>query len=220
MLPLPVRRYISRILIKNETPAVTNLIYRMQNHLQSWRQEVLDLRFLNNPVRVNKNFIDELGALVAAPIRPGDTERTKRQKVAYAVRNHKKFGSWKDQIKLRIDAITGYDSELIESIDSGDWLLLGYESDDPDKYWATMGMDGIDDGLGIDLIGDFDELQIPGNIYINLQKGITTPVISPEILDKLISDLSDPDTGFAVAYYKFFFGYIDAVGSFIIYAIY
>lgn len=217
MLPLPVRQFISKVLTQRESAATTSLISKMQEHLLEWKQEALDLRYVTNPVRVNSNFIEELGALVAAPIRPGDSERVKRQKTVTAVANHKLFGTWEFQAKGRIDAITGQDSDIVSAGDTSDWILLGNEASDPDRYWATLGIDGIDDDLGIDLIGAFDEVVIAGNIYIDLHPGINTPILSASIIEELVSDISDPDTGFAPAYYVLYLGYFDATGTFVVY---
>lgn len=125
------------------------------------------LTTLQNGYKVNR-FIDELAYLVGANIIDSDTERTKRIKTMTAIQGHKRRGSFADDAKPKIDAVAGGDSEILKSSGGSEWILVGDGGTPVDYYWASIGADGIDDGYGLDLMGAGDEVEVAGNIYINV----------------------------------------------------
>lgn len=140
-----------------------------------------------NPFMCRDELIDTLGQWIAAGIQQFDSEYTKRNLIATAITRHKNSGRWDEDYKKLIDSITGLDAEIVRAIDSADWIWMGGESSEPDYYWATMGADGVDDALGIDLIGDGTEVEIAGNLYIDLGGDAANP--DAATLEKLIASL-------------------------------
>ena len=86
------------------------------------------------------------------------------------------------------------DDTDVEIFGQDDWIMLtdGGAADFQvgTKYWGAMGVDGIDDDLGIALSGG-DEVWVKVNVYIDLHEGFDTAILSQEIIDKCVLELAD-----------------------------
>lgn len=136
--------------------------------------EIIDLSYLRDPARIPQAILKEVGNLLSAGILPSDSERTKRQKIYNAIQTHKYRGTWANDVKITIDSIVGGDSKLFGGFDNSDFILMAGESIDPDYYWATLGVDGIDLDLGIDLVSGESETVITGVFEIDVDSNSLT----------------------------------------------
>jgi len=153
--------------------------------------------------------LEFLGNFVAAGVSSYDSERTARTKIAYAVSSHKKRGSWQQSVKPKIDSIALGNAVFYHS-PSAQWIwLTGFLGEDPTKYWATFGVDGIDDLLGIDIAGSWTEDIIPGVFYIDVDNATLTTAQVQQIVDSISYD-DIP------AYFRVILGYVSG-GVFTVY---
>lgn len=216
LLPLPFEDFIPNNLLRGleNSPSGQALVDWMNTNYLDFEDEILEVRWFKLPERCPSFLLDELGYILSADIRAGDTERQKRRKIRNAVSSQALRGSWKYDAKVRIDNITGYDSKIfsIALSVSDDAIMLSRESSDPETYWSTMSArDGTDDLLGMWMVGDFTEPVIPGNIRIDCHDGYHTAILSAETITKLISELTND---VAPAYFILYLGYTDATGAF------
>ena len=212
LLPTPFEDFVPKMLrqILDESQDGQALVDKMNEYIDNWSKDILEMQFLKMSERCPSDFLDVLGNYINAGIKEFDSETIKRIKIATAVQGHKKRGTWNSDAKIKIDVIAGGDSQIIRAIDSADWILLAGESDDPDNYWATLGVDGIDDNLGIDLSGDFTEITEAGNIYIDTDNDSLTS----DQIDQIVIELQDD---IVPAYMRIYLGYVDGTGSFVLY---
>ena len=210
MLPIPFRNYIPRILKQNfdTDEGGQALATKVDNHLIEWLGEIRELKNLRNPVKCPAVVLDSLGYQLSAEIKNYDSERTKRKKIATSVLGLKKRGTWKYDIKNKIDAITGLNSELIKYTDSGIWIQMCHELEDPNKYWGTIG-DTTDDNLGLILEDTSLNILTAGIIRIDTKLPNTSE--SLEIIEKIKLEIQDD---FTPAYMQLWLGYINN-GTFI-----
>lgn len=166
MLPRPFERYIPEFFIRDGK--LTALSSKTDTHLDEWTEDVFCLEKIIDPVMMPEYLLDDVGTYLNAGLLNTDTERIKRQKIWNAVKNHRFRGTWVFDVKPTIDIIIGGDSQIFGSADNSDFILLGQEEGDPDFFWGTMGIDGINDELGIDLVGDGTELTATGIILIDI----------------------------------------------------
>jgi hypothetical protein len=214
MLPLPIENNIPKILKDSlsESEDGQALIDFLNNFIQELNQEILEMYFFKMPERIPNTLLNELGYMLNAGIKSFDSERTKRKKIATAVRSHIYRGTWNNDVKQRVDAIAGGDSQIFTSTNSAAFLNRGALSSEPDNYWASLGTNGIDDNLGILNLGSFFESDIPGNIYIDVDNDSLTS----DKVDQLVIDLKDD---VLPAYMRIFLGYLDGAGQFQTYSI-
>jgi hypothetical protein len=211
-LPIPFRNYMPAFLAENLDEAGQALADKIDNHIDEWFNDIIGLSYFFDPFRSPTFFLDELNYYLNAGFFSYDTEEQKRVKIATAIQTHKRRGSWENDAKIKIDLIAGGDSVILRAEDNGDWILLGCCPDEPEFYWATLGYDGIDLKYGLDLFGDFDELGIPGNIYIDVDNDSLTP----DEVNKIVAEL---EADIAPAYMRIFLGYVNISGQFILYTI-
>lgn len=197
MLPIPFENFIPSFFTRDDK--LTALSDKTDEMLEEWKQDVLDLNKIIDPVRIPSLYLDDLGDYLNANLLDTDTDRQKRKKIVSAIESHKNNGTWADDIKPKIDNLIGGDASLYSSIDSDDFIVMGGESSEPDYYWATMGVDGIDDDLGIAVIGEGDEVEIAGNIYIDVDDSTLTFAE--------VETLKDTLDGSIPAYYAIYLGY-------------
>lgn len=216
MLPIPHRDYVPR-LHRNSSDMIA-LAERMDSITQTTFDEARGLQYLYSIERCPSTLLDTLGNFVSADILPGDTDRVKRQKIANAIQNHRQRGTWTGDVKVRLDIITGQDAALVEVEVTGDWILFGAQATDPDNDESVLGFDNVNLDFGLDLLGDFTELNIPGNIVINLHQNSTTQLFTPEQIAEFVAEITDPEVGFNPAYYRLILGWVDASGEFNLYA--
>jgi hypothetical protein len=176
MLPIPFIKYIPK-LFQQDQKAIT-MATKIDTHLAEWKIDVLNLRRFIRPDEAPAAMLDELGYELNAGIKTNDTVATKRKKIYNAVQSHKFKNTWPYDVKLRIEAITGQTATLYYPTDDNNWLLRGVTPIEPSDYQASMGIsDGTDTALGIWMLGSMEEVVVPGNIYIDLGAGLTTPIL-------------------------------------------
>lgn len=215
MLPIPLEDYIPDILRNNPTDTGDAFLSKNDSLLIELRDEIFELYYLKVVARCPEWLLEELGAWLNANLNNIDSEDTKRQKIASAIATHKVRGSWTDDVKLRIDSITGYDSAIITEVGGSDWILTGDGETPSAYYWGSMGADGVDADLGLDLIGSGEEIEIPWNRYINCHVGITVSTLSSAVIDQIVAEIKDDEVP---AYMRVFLGYVDGSGDFQLYS--
>jgi len=201
MLPIPFRNFLPKIFRDNidlHTDG-TALANKADIHLAEWRADALEVAHFKEADRCPAKFLGELANFISADILASDAETSKRVKIFYAIERHKRRGSWESDAKHIVDSIAGGDSELVKEYYTAEWLLWGSESTDDDDYTASLGTDGVDDELGIDLIGDGDECEIAGIIWIDVDNASLTA----SQVQLLIDSLQDV----VPAYFKVVLGY-------------
>jgi len=198
-LPIPAIDHLPRIF--RDDPKATSLSNMMDSHIILWRDETLGLDELLDPIRCPGVLLDVFGEYVNAGILGSDSEDTKRKKIATAIQGHKLAGTWIHDIKPKIDVIAGGDSTIVKATpDSADWIILGDGNAPATYYWSSLGADGIDDFLGIDLYGDGYEVGVQGNIYINVDNAALTAEEQADIV--ILFEIYGP------AYFYIHIGYL------------
>lgn len=263
MITKDLRRYFPRINLDNIDDGWEALIAVTESVWGDIVDDIREFETIYDILMSPELVTGELSYMFNADIQATDTERQKKDKIKNATLYHKNRGLWTENVKLIIDNITGGDSQLLRSIDSGDWVIYGGESsEDPTKYWGTMGTDEVntseyifptnsdflfsdgvldinndgtfgtdglgdygqdvmgspagassgDPNLGLDIIGDGTEIEIPGNIYIDIGYGV-----DQEEIDKIIAEF---ERNLDFAYLVIYLGYVNEFGQFIEYQVY
>ena len=200
MLPEPFIDFLP-VIYRNDAGAQA-LAEKVDEISQGIKGEIIGLNNLVDPVRMPENVLDRIGKYLNAGIYPSDTVREKRKKIANAVRGHKLRSSFERDAKQRIDAIAGGDSKLIKSIGADTWVLVGDGSTPAGYYWGTMGGDGIDDRLGLQLTGTGEEIGAPDVVWIDVDNTTLTESEQAKI-ELNMTDITP-------AYLIVSFGYIDS----------
>lgn len=176
---------------------------KADTHIADWITDIKKIELFRDPLRCPTAWLDELGALLEAGVVNSDNERQIRQKVENAIEGHKKRGLWEEDVKVRIDAITGYSSEIYSNkLDINDWILLG-AADDPnpiDVPWSILGGDNIDP-YSMVLTGEGNEGWLDGIILIDLGNDS----IPAATITKIVQEL---ETNLIPAYYLIRLGYV------------
>jgi len=198
MYPLPTKKYIPKALQENMDNFGQALCDYLDNVIDEIKEETIDLRYFYTIELIPSQFLDAIGDQLQADLKQVDTDRQKRVKILNAIAGHAKRSLWEDDVKIRIDNITGLDAQLFSPFGLDDWILCGDGLTPSAFYWAAMGVDGIDDGLGISLIGNGDEVEITGNIYIDFGA-----MVLADILAQVIDDIQN----IVPAYFRIILGY-------------
>lgn len=209
LLPIPFEQYIPKGFKRDAK------VLAFADHVDSVLTEILtetkNLNQMYDPVVTKEVLLDLLGEYIAAGIKNNDSEALKRSKIYNAVATHKKRGTFNDDMKIKIDAIAGGDSQIFRSFEQDDWIITGDGTTPTAYYWAALGSDGIDDGLGISIIGSGFEIEVAGNIYIDVDNAALTA----DEQESIRLDLLD-----SVPHYMYtHIGYIGGTGAFIEYYI-
>ncbi len=212
MLPIPFLKYIPKLF--RGDAVMQSLATKVDTNLNAWKKDVIDINRLQRVDEAPSAFVVQLGYLLNANIQPFDSDLQRRKKTRDAISTHKIRGTWIADVKIRIDNITGLDAVIFRSFDGDDWILTGDGLTPPAFYWASMGADGIDDRLGIALIGEGTEVEVAGNIYINVHDGINVATLTSDQVTQIVQEIEDD---VVPAYYRVNIGYIDVTGAFIIY---
>lgn len=210
-LPIPFIDFIPRIYKDNTKDSTTALTDKVDTHLTEWLNDIIQLAWLKDPFKISSLYLDVLGNFLNAGFFATDTEAQKRNKIATAVQSHKLRGSFNLDAKPKIDAIAGGDSVIFLATGEDDWILIGDGNTPTAFYWSALGADGIDDQLGISLIGAGTEVEVAGNIYIDVDNSGLSAAEVQQIVNDLEFDI-------VPAYYIVNIGYVDGTGAFIIYA--
>ena len=222
MLPLPFSENIPKLLSKEMSQEGTAFVNKVDNLLKGIYQDVLELYFLKSPARIPTALLMELDFILNSSAREKHTEREKREKIAGSVAWHKVRGTWTQDVKIRIDNITGLSARIyhLDEQYDDDWILCGEDDSvifPPGNYWSTLGGEdaGLIDKLGLALIGDGNEIVIAGNIYIDCHEAVNVSTLTTQQIEAIVEDL---DKDIVPAYFQIFLGYIDAAGEFIVYS--
>ena len=186
-----------------------SFISTVDSILDELKLETISLNDLIDPMKIPSGLLDNLGYYLSAGLVSTDSETIKRQKIATAIQGHKRRGSFNLDAKPKIDAIAAGDSVIIRSFDKDDWILVGDGLTPTAYYRAALGADGIDEDLGISLIGEGLEIEVAGNIYIDVDNMALTAGEQEQIRVAMLDIVP--------AYMKVHFGYLDGFGSFIEY---
>ena len=214
-LPIPSINFIPKVYRDNPTAGTIALTNKIDSNLIAWKKEILQLGWLTSAVKCPAPFLDELGYMFNAGITPTDGETTKRKKIFYAIQNNQLRGTWQYSAKTTIDAITGYNAQQYTIQSADDWILTGdgqIEIDNPD--WSILGGDAIFDD-GFSLIGDGTEVELWGNIYIDLHYGINTAVLTSDQILQIVTAIQDD---IVPAYFRVYLGFVPVGGGFTTYA--
>jgi hypothetical protein len=205
LLPLPFLEQIPRWL--QEQGGAASLADKSDETIASIFAETIGLETLRDPGRAPSVTLDELGYMLGANVLPYDSDATKRSKIAMAVSGHKNRGLWLLDAKIKIDTITGFSATVYTVwATSVGWLIRG-DGIEIENEMATLGGDGIYNGLL--LIGQGTEPELPGNVYIDTGTSTLTSGQVGRIVYELALDV-------VPAYFRIFIGYTSA-GEFIVY---
>ena len=196
---IPDFRYMLPRGLDDSDPVYNAIVTKANSCIAEWLQDILLLNRSYQPDIVNSALVDEIAYMLNANIAGEDTERTKRGKIAGAIRMHKQRSLWQS-IKVVIDSIMGGDSSLLTAEDCADWIFYGADGNDNNTYnWGVFATDGITTEWGIDVFGTFIELVFKGNIYINCDN----PTATTELVEQLKLALIE----LVPCYVKIYLGY-------------
>lgn len=185
-----------------EGQALASAIDRALGGIQG---DVVNMRDLFVPEACPPQLLDELAATVKADTNLSDPTSMKRRKIATAIKGHKSRGLWAPSVKPFIDSIvvpwgsTGC-KQYTSIASSSAWLIKGNTVNDIPNNMGVLGDDGIND-WGLTLIGAGNEVEISGNIYIDL--GIST--LSASQINMLVASLVND---FIPPYFRVTLGYV------------
>lgn len=184
MLPIPARQYIPKAY--RDTPALKALAAKMDKSFEQLKDDATEAGQFINIDRVPSVALNALGNMLEAGLLRSDTERTKRQKIEAAIASHKNRGTWKFDVKPKIDIIAGGNAKLITGIGSEEWIVVG-DGLTPDSYdWALLGGNGEDE-WGLAVLGGSTEPEVLGNVYIDTDD----PGITSDQLDNIELSIAD-----------------------------
>ena len=214
LFPTPSLNYFPKSYRDNPSDGITALSSALDYQINGLETEILQLAWLKQIEKCPSQFLDEFGYLFSAGLLNSDSDRTKRQKIKSAIMTQKRRGSWVDNAKPVIDAITGYSSAIFNTGDQDDWILTGDGVIEGSTDWAILGGNGTAP-YGMSLIGLGSEVEIPGNIYINLHQGIYIAVLTAEQIYQIVVNIK---TDIVPAYMIIYLGYVDSTGIFQVYS--
>lgn len=209
MIPIPFVNYIPQFF--NRDAKLLALSNKTDAHLNEWRNEVLSLNTIIDPARMPSLLLEDMGQLLNAGIVNSDSDRVKRQKIWNAIQSHRNRGTWRQDVKARIDAFVGGDASLFGqdlTIDD-DSIVVGGLTSEPDNYWSVFGSDGVDPNGGIFVVGAGDEVVLAGVVNIDVDSSTLTADEVDDIKEDLVDSIPE--------YYRVFLGYVSG-GVFIPYA--
>jgi hypothetical protein len=209
LLPIPFRDYVPKLLQDqiDSTASGTALVTKADTHILEWKSDILEMFFFKLAERCPTKFLNELGDFISAGLNSFDTDSEKRIKIQSAVQRHKTRSTWKKDAKIIVDGVAGGDSSIVPAYFEAEWILWGQQVGDPADYTTTFGDDNVDDELGIDLIGTFDENNIPGIVWIDVDNDSLTA----DEVNRIVVSMEDD---VAPAYFIVVLGYIHGVTGF------
>lgn len=209
MLPVPFRRFIPRGYEIDGDASALAMAAKADEHLAEWKADVLEIAYLLSPERAPAAVLDLMIDFLNADIQKSAGEAQKRRGLLAAIASHKTRGEWLNSVKPIVDAIAGGDAKLVAGANTGQWIITGDGNTPSAYYWGTIGGDGVDDELGLGLIGAGDEVEVAGNVYIDTDNNSLTS----GQLDQIEASIEDS----VPAYFRVFLGYIDGTGTFVEY---
>lgn len=149
--------------------ALTSKIDEIFSGIQS---DLVNFRNLRRVEKMSRPFLNAIGYMLVANILIADTDVIAARKVYTALAQRKYKASWLNDVKPKIDNVTGSNAVIYSPFNEPDWIVLCGEITDPPNWWGVIGVDGTDDNQGLDIVGDGTESELSGNVYIDV--GIST----------------------------------------------
>jgi hypothetical protein len=211
MLPVPTKKFIPKAYRDNDQVEMYSLTNKMDEYMNLIFSEVSTFRRVLDPEKCLSKFLDVFGKYLSAGIFSYDSDKTKRQKIYYAVKNQRNRGLWDESAKIGIDLITGYSAVILDPRTENDWIEtgdgvveVGYD------HWA---IEESNDPLYLSLleIGSLLELEVAGNIYIDCHPTIHVSTLTSDQIQRIEDFLLAEITP---AYFIVHFGYIDTNGRY------
>lgn len=131
--------------------ALTNKIDSI--FIEVWN-DLINFRNIRRVEKMSRAFLNAFGYMLVAGILDADTDRQAAQKVYRALYQRRFNSTWFDDVKPKIDIITGSSATIFSSATESDWILLAGQATDPANYWGTMGIAIIPDTSGSAYIPD------------------------------------------------------------------
>lgn len=207
MTPDTIEKYIPKIYERGDS--LLAFVSKIDSIVEDIKADIVNMSNFKIPEIMPSFMLDDVGEYLQAGINQHNDDRTKRQKISIAVLGHKRRGSFNYDAKPKIDIIAGGNSQIFRSFDKDDWILVGDGLSPSAYYWSALGVDGVDDELGISLIGEGTEIEVAGNIYIDVDNSTLT-LSEQEALRLTLQDIIP-------AYFYVHIGYLDGVGVFVEY---
>jgi hypothetical protein len=209
LLPLPSSKYLPKILTENPDAGTTALTSKIDDHIETWLEEIFGVYWLKSPLRCLSTLLDYLSYMIAAPVFKGDTEAQKRIKIYNAVSQQKIRGTWAAYAKPLFDAITGYSAGIINvRIVKETIAPLWVECDGVINVAGTIWAGETTYGMLECVAGGSVGWGIPGLIYIDCHVGVTGSTLTSSVIEQLVTFMRDE---VVPAYFKCYLCYIDAV---------
>lgn len=200
ILPYPLVNFIPKIMRDYPDAGTNALVAKLDELILRWEASGLGIADLNSPEKCPEQFLSELGYLLNAGIDESDSEQEKRVKVATAVASHKIRGSWTKDAKPKIDAITGTDTELVKPTDSAEWVWFDDGGLPYTEKWGVWDGGIPGDEYGLLFLSNGNEMEIKGNVYIDLKTSGLSAAQIQAIRDEIEADV-------VPAYFRVFLGY-------------
>lgn len=212
LLPIPFKIHaIPKHYHKDpQTDALSN---KADDNLQEWRDDIIGVKKYYREDECPVTLLDELDFLLEAGFQPSDSETTKRQKIRNAILSHKRRSTFNNGLKPLLDSITGFDAEIIDSVNESDWILTGDGNTPLNAFWGVVGVDDLSTDYGVLLNGGSIGIGQAGVVFIDLHQGIDTAQFTQVEIEAIAFQIADQ----IPAYEIIVLGYFDSSGSFIIY---
>lgn len=208
MLPDTFEKLLPKIYERNNSSSKTALINFMNTLIAALKNDILNLRFLINPVICPSTLLDELGYWLEAGINPGDSEDLKRKKISDSISTHKVRSTWIFDVKIKIDNYVGGDSSIFVSVSEGTWRFIGDGTTPTGHIYASLGGDGINTDWGLRLGGSGSDIWDKGSVRID----VDSSTLTSDQVEELKLEIEDSIPCYFIAY----LGYLVA-GSFVSY---
>lgn len=208
MLPIPFINYIPK-LFKNDTKAVA-LANKIDIDLKAWKKDTLDIARLIRADECPVDYLNELNFILSAGFKSYDSEPLKRQKIITAIENHKKRTLWINDIKTKIDAITGYSAVIMSYKDASqdDWIEMAGD----EEAWFQNGSYCIESAdntsrFAFIELGRGDEVYVAGNFYIFPHPQNPNPILPIQTINQIVNEIYDD----LPQYYRVYLAYSSPV---------
>lgn len=145
MLPKSLLNYIPDPLLDNLDANGQALIAYMDNFCNEIFQDILNIWYFKFPEITPSQTLLYWNDYLEAEMNQNDTERQRREKLYTAVQRHKLRSTFEGDIKIRIDNVTGKDSDIVKAtyIFEEDDSIITSGNDFIDTFYSTIGTDGV-----------------------------------------------------------------------------
>lgn len=175
MLPTPLIDHIPKEYRDGGEAATLALCTKVDAILEELKGSIaLELRFFD-PVGVPASGLDALGDMMAADLAYEDSSTVKRKKITEATRLQKNLGTWRESVKVLVDAQVGGDSKLYSGIRTDEWVVLGDGLETTGNSWTGMGGEDPLLEYGIRMIGGDEIGMAKGYVTIDVDSSALTP---------------------------------------------